>query len=433
MSSPSFAECWTQIRNTIALLEEARKFGHVNSSGSLSNWNSREDTLLQSLEGDSPEIAAAIDGVARLRGNLNGVIANGRIALDPLILQLGKTISAPERDIGSILDRVFLYMNTNNEKITSRSFTRGSVAASGSPVGTGSILRITTDGYGYANEASRPDVVTAECIADQGMGRDRGREIFEIRGRAFGPDQVTREVSGNGSGLAIQSAAKSADDSLVDNASFANIDTAGNTIDGWTSSVTINATNYAADTANYYRAAANEGTTPQALNVKATSILTQSLVTRRRFFDRTPRPWCLQAAWNSAIGTEVGTLALHLGSQSTTVAVGATSGWNILRLPLGTNSWYRNFKQDSMNVKLGLTHTSGTGLLVDDVCLVAFDPFDGSWVLPMGGATAFALEDTYTWTDTATEAILQRWFWRLYNRYLPHTTGSGVTIAEPSV
>ena len=63
-------------------------------------------------------------------------------------------------------------------------------------------------------------------------------------------------------------------------------------------------------------------------------------------------------------------------------------------------------------------------------------PFDGSWYVVRPGETPFlagnvnnSFGDTFTWTDTATESVIQRFFVRLFGRYLPH---SGTpTIPDP--
>jgi hypothetical protein len=141
----------------------------------------------------------------------------------------------------------------------------------------------------------------------------------------------------------------------------------------------------------------------------------------------------LIVAYNREVGTCDGTLTIEMGNKTNNVVLAAQAGWNLLSVPSspGQDCWYENFMENDADVKITLSgRTTGT-LLVDDVLLVPFTPFDGSWYMVVGGATKFLLDDEFTWTDTATESKIQKWLWRAYGRYLPHATGSAVTVPDP--
>ena len=75
---------------------------------------------------------------------------------------------------------------------------------------------------------------------------------------------------------------------------------------------------------------------------------------------------------------------------------------------------------------------SGEELLIDDVLFVPWTPFDGSWYVIVGNPTKFLLDDKFTWNDSATDSVIQRWLWRAYGVYLPHDVTSGITITDPT-
>ena len=103
-----------------------------------------------------------------------------------------------------------------------------------------------------------------------------------------------------------------------------------------------------------------------------------------------------------------------------------------MEIALDESSWFKAMNASSPVMKVELaSRTTGT-VLVDTFLCVPMQSFDGSWWLPLGNETPFLRDDDFTVTDSATEAIIQRWFWQSLGRYLPHATGGSVTWADPT-
>lgn len=429
MASPSKAELITRLQNAVDILEETRLFAETNTSPR-DNWVTMEDTLTQALEGDfAPEVLSAL---ATHRAALASIIspAGVRLLLDPVFRDWGKLILAPEQaSVDAILDRLYTYMIDNTDRVASRVFSFGSISAAGGNVGTGTIYRLTKDRRNFDIESGHTEARVALCVADQNTGTTRNREVFEFVGGRPSRDELDRA----GSGLIKLIPAKNArDDSLALNSgfdSFAGTAAAPTAMTSWTSSVTFDSTSYSFDSSNIYLPAPDGDTTVYALNIKATATLTQRLTVRGTALDRNV-PYFAQIAWNRSVGSGAGTLELHIGNQSATVVAAAQSGWQLLQITGLDDNWYRQQAEQAFDVKIVWTRTSGN-LLIDDLVFVPYEEFDGTWYHVAPAATSFLVDDKFTWSDTATEAKIQRWVARGYNKYLPHATGSSVTYADP--
>jgi hypothetical protein len=405
MASPSLAENQDQIRRGIKILNELRQYGDVNSD----NYIGMEDALVQVLETDYPESVGAALG--SIRSSLaTAMQSGGQALLAPLFRDLAKIMTVPETDIASIFRRARQYFYDNSLRVTTRGFLFPAVSA-GSNTGTGTIVRHCKDDHGFPIENAWPESYSARCIADASSGTAKHEERFEVRGT----DPARDAVQLRGSGTRDQLASISARSSLLANSTFTNGTLAATTtwLNDWTTSVTGTG-NFTLDTTNYYRGDPNDGDAPQALNIKATANVVQALTVNNVRLDAST-PYFLQVAWNRSVGGASGTLTVYMGSQSTTVAVAAQSGWQLLQVgPF----FPRQFAETAMDIRIEWTRTAGD-LLVDDVLFVPGQQYNGLWYWLIGGATAFLLDDTFTWTDLETGAILQYWFWRLFREYLP--------------
>lgn len=431
MSSPTAAEIVTQLKGVVDILEEWRKFGEVNAK----NFVSMEDTLVQSLEGDFSD--QVLDGIASIRSTLAAGIAPPAVqaAIAPLLRDWARHImSRPEiTDPFAILDYMYRYFADNSLTIQTRAISFGSFAPGGSNVGNGTVLRVTTDARNYPIENVNVEAKTLLCVADQNTGTQKEEENFAALGSPPGRDAL--QVSGSGSTSTVAMA--SSRNSLLLNSSFDSFSGTASSptdISSWTSSVTVNSTNYTFDSTNYYRTTPGV-TTNYALNLKVTANLTQKLSLRGTRLDPTV-PYMLQVAWNRQVGSASGTLLTRMGAQSNSVSVSAQTGWQILRTPttFGQNNWYRNFDEDALDIAIEWTRTGGE-LLIDDVLFIPGQQFNGSWVFAVPNATgatahvAFLRDDTFTVTDTATDSKIQKWLWRGFNAYLP-SSGSP-TYTDP--
>jgi hypothetical protein len=428
MAAPSLAEVQTQWSNAVELLEETRKWAQVNGE----NWVSKEDTFVQAVESDfASEI---LTGAARSRAFLAALLSNANVAqhLLPHLKSYCRHITNTPSlsDSQKMIDEIVNYMYDNSLTVNSRDFVFATPSMGGGNAGNGTILRLNTDDHNFSIENQHADAKRADCRFDRNTGTNQHEELFEFRGQAPGIDSL--QVSGSNKRRFI--ASLSARNSLLSNPSFSQLSgtaAAPTAITGWTSSVTVNSTNYNFDATNYYRDFRGD-TIPYALNIKAVSSnLTQKLSVLNTKL-KPNVPYMLQVAWNRQVGTGAGTLLIRMGALSNSVVVAAQTGWNLLRVPttFGQNNWYRQFDEQDMDITIEWTRTSGD-LLIDDVLLVPATDFDGSWYWMVGGSTPFLKDDSATWSDTETGAIHQRFVHRGFGRYLPSATAAAETWVDP--
>ena len=395
------------------------------------------DTLDQAVENDWPdEIAAAEQAIrAASAGIVSPIIAQA--VQRPFLKQYCKTLVGRgniSNDI-DMLNELYLYFQANALRVQSRAFTFGTALTVGTAIGNGQIIRLTKDRYNFDTENCFVETIRARCVSDQETGTNRGEEIFSLLGQSPSRDDLQR--SGSGSTGTLQGV--TTDQSFLFNASwsqFGGTAAAPTSITNWTSSATVNSTNYDFDATNYFRLAPSDGSTGYALNVKATTVLSQKLSVRGTRLSN-DLPYLMAVVWNRAVGSGSGTLVLRMGSANTSVAVSAQTGWNVTICPAATPSqscWYRQFALDDMQVAIDWTKTSGN-ILIDDVLFIEGTPFASNWwwALPGNAATytPWRVLDEYTFANNATDSKVQRWIWRAWNFYLPHSLGSGITFADP--
>jgi hypothetical protein len=335
-------------------------------------------------------------------------------------------MTVPETDADGILGRLYDYFVSGSKTVLSRGITFGAVAAGGSNVGTGTVNRLTKDESNFDIEATNVEVKTLKCVFDANSQSEEGEEVFEIRGIEASKDGLETL----GSGLVGQLPALSARSSeqMIDNASFETYDASATPrFASWT---LTSGTTPTQDTTNYYRIMPGR-TTGDAAVFSANALLTQELSVRGTKINPGV-PYYLQVAYNRAVGGFTGDLKIGLGNTTVTVSLAAQTGWNVLRLALGTGLWPKTFNKQDLAVTVQVLNFSAGTLLVDDVILAPMAQADGCYYAIVGGATPFLRDDSFTFTDTGgTTAILQYWFWRAFGRYLPHTAGAP-TWAEPT-
>jgi hypothetical protein len=432
MASPTEAEIKTQVQAVIRIWEQFRKFVATHTAaGSTTdvgaNYLAMEDTLFQSLE--SNYVPDIVNGIRGFRGTLNSAIQQAASATTPLWIEYAKQIStgAPETDIQSALTRIYDHYAANSKRVTSRQFTFGSVTAGGSNAGTGTINRLTKDERNFDIENTTADIKTLNCISDASSGADQHEEVFEILGAAPEPDLL--KITGSGKRGTVR--ALSARDSLLSNSSFSSrtgTDVAPTAITDWT--VTTDIANFQLDATNYYRGFPGDST-PRAVLFETNDKLTQAFTVRNIQLNPNT-PIYAQLAYNRQVFAGDGTLTFTVGNVSANVVLAAQTGWNILRIAIGQNNWHRQIDKQNPVVSIELSGNTTGDVLVDDVIVAPYTPFDGLWYAAVGGATPFLRNDTFSFTDTEVGAILQHWLWRSYGRYLPHSTGGSVTFSEPS-
>jgi hypothetical protein len=427
MASPSRAEVESQWKAAVNLLEYARRWGNVEAT----NWVGLEDTLTQAVESDFA--AAILSSAARSRSFLAQLLSNSNAAahLLPHLRSYNKhVVNGPDlSDPQLMFDRMVQYMWDNSYTVNSRDFSFGSPAAGGGNVGNGVILRLNTDDHNFTIENQHADAKTAKVVLDGNSGTAKHEELIEFYGQSPGIDGL--QVTGSGKSAKFNALSARASQMLNPSFSqFAGTTSAPTDITSWTSSVTVNSTNYSIDESNYYRDFQGDST-PRALNIKVTGNLTQR-ISVGNFKLRPDRPYMLRIAWNRQVGSASGTLVIRMGAVNNSVAVAAQTGWQLLYVVASPsqNNWLRQFNEQNLDVAIEWTRTGGE-LLLDDVMLVPAYNFDGSWYWPIGGSTPFLKDDVFTWTDTETGAVLQRWAHRAFGRSFPSATGGAETWTDP--
>lgn len=433
MATPTRAELETQLRNLIDLWDEAHRF--ASRAAAANRWVAIEDTAVQATESDYP--AEIYAGIAAMRGTLAAMLQAGDQALIAHLRDWMRLLDRPETDPQRMLDALSVDYLDNSIRVRSRSFTKGAPAAAAGNVGSGTIQRQNIDAAGIQMEWCTAEAKRADCVRDANSGTERGREIFRFRGA----DASRDGLEDLGSGIDVEIAASHSRDSLALNPSFdsfAGTAAVPTDITNWSSTVTVNSANYTFDSANVFLPAPDRNTTVYALQMRATATLRQRLDERRTALD--PKtPYYAQVAFNRAVGASTGTLRLQIGTFTASVSVVAQAGWNTLILGTAnsTGRWFERFNTDQLSARVIWTRASGN-LLIDDLTFVPFTFVDGTGIVVAPGATPFQGPnatrregDAFTWTDSevTTVGIVQRWMWKKFGRYLPHSASP--TIADP--
>lgn len=424
MADPTEAEIQDQLKRAIHWYESLREAGE--ESGAVTDTLlSIEDGLFQALEGDyNDQIVGAI---LTSRSRVDGALRDAANAVFPILLQYAKFLDVPERTAQGILGRIYDHFIKTGQTIKTRAFTYGTPVASGTNVGNGVIKRLTTDFQGFDIENVHQELKRAECFGDAATGSFRHEERFQFIGEEARRDSLELK----GSGRSVEIRALSARDSLLINPSFSSFGGSAinslTSIGGWTATTDITVHELIEGAGNFYRDFQGD-TNPRAFQFNANDKLSQALTVRNTVLNANT-PYYLQIAYNRELGAGDGTLTIRMGSTSKSVVLAAQTGWNILSLDIDQNLWTRNFNEADLDIEIELSGNTTGSVAVDDVLFVPWAFFDGSWWLVIGGDTKFALEDKFVMTDTATDAVIQRWLFRMFGRFLPHDAAP--SIADP--
>jgi hypothetical protein len=426
MASPTEAEIQDIGRRIILLYEQSRLFGNVTATN---NWVSMEDALIQAMESDFA--AEMLAGLATSRSRLHGILTDVPAAMYWWLRTYARQQNWPETDAPSMFRRLYQRFVDATLRVETRNFTHGSVTAGGGNVGNGTVNRLPVDENNFTIEATHGDVKTLKCVRDRSSGAERHEEVFEIRGESAGRDAL--QVSGSGGVGEVKCV--SARDSLLLNTSFSLFTGTIAVLTGltnWTINTGTIGTDFALDETNYYRDSISD-TTPRALILKTNTKISQALSVRGTQLNARV-PYYLQVAYNRQVYSGDGTLTIRLGASTKAVALAAQTGWNVLRIDLGTANWFKVFNEQSLNIEIELTSNTTGDVLVDDVLFVPFQGFDGLWYCPVGGSTNFLRDDSFTFTDAeglSTDGVIQRWMQRAFAGYLPSGTGGAITWSDP--
>lgn len=429
MANPTQTEIQTQIKNSVKPLDLVRKTAEVTAT----TLATAIDTAIQALEGDYS--VEALDALEQFRSRYASLMTSGAVVslLAPHLKNYAILNGWPETDPDSLMGRLYDYFIANSLTVKSRDITFGSISAGGSNVGTGTINRLTVDENALKIEATTVEVKTFECVLDANSRSSEGEEVFEVRGKAASKDGLETL----GSGLSAEMRAVSCRDSssFITNPSFETYTgTAAvpTDIQGWTvSDLTKCEIDTTGTTTTAYRQMPGS-TTMYSLKLDGVTTLTQELSVRDTKLSPGV-PYYLQIAYNREVGSGSMTIQIELGNTTKSVVLAAQTGWNILRLDIGSGSWFKNFNKQDLAVVVKCTAYTSGYVLLDDIVFVPMTQVDGCYYTIVGTQTPFLRRDIFTFTDTGgTSAILQYWFWRGTGHYLPHTTGGTETFADPT-
>ncbi len=388
---------------------------------------------------DGERFVSASTVIQTIRNGLNSVFEQGQFQslLRPALLEVGEAINAPSAITNDqLFDFIFDFMVTNAQSVEARDITFGSVAAGGGNVGDGTIHRLTVDKNNQNIEAMRGvELKQALIVEDQSSLGQSGRhkEVIRFTGVADTIDNFDR-ISGTVGGVfAIdQFPVQDEVSRVLRNSSFTTNNSSGTVttmFPGWTLS---SLTGVLPDTTTFFRN--NFGVTGASMKVSSTGA---GLTFSQKFRGlNLARPYLPILRFNPTVGSApAGTqITIKLGSQPVqTLTTVAETGWNTMVMDLDSDLWVPNFTEDEVELVIGVPTLASGDLYLDEILTEPMNKIDGTWWLPIGGATPFQLDDIFTMTDsfTSSDAILQRFLAYAFSRHLPH---SGTpTIADPTL
>jgi hypothetical protein len=337
-----------------------------------------------------------------------------------LLRDLQTVISTPYAPPGrEFLRALHDYMTTNTKYLKGRELTRGSVTGS---AGTGNAVleRLVVDWQGNPLEASQVGVITAQCVAGVPEGETIWRPRVSLSLGAAPLDLLEDGLSKTGEVKGI------AGNDWIADASFGQATISGTTtVGGWTSTTTVNSTNFAIETTDYYAASSDEGSAPKSLDVKTSCTLSTKLL-RKLTRDK---PVIVKVKYRCKASL-VGSLRINLGNGATktlTITGGEADEWKTFSLDLDKYLWPENFDEvagsagsQGVYLDLVIVVTSGGPLRLDHVECGEATWWNGvPWFLTSnatGGTTPVDLLKGWlrTFTDScAAEGENQGWLMRL--------------------
>ncbi len=425
----SDAVLYTRLADLSRLWNEDRKHAEETAVNRLNS----ENVITEGLSKDRSDVIQA--GVSASRAVMAQLRASNRPQVEGFFQQFVGFLNKEDRGPDDNFTEFVKYLIAQVDAVQSRVFTFGTPVAGGGNVGDGVILRLLKDRYGNDIENQTPILKTAEVLRDAQTGAERkGREVFRLDGGYASHDGIETL----GVGQSVEVAAFHSRNGLLQNASFDQVSgtpTAPKTLPSWTPLVAIpgDGTDFTLDAtaANVFLPPPNEDTVVYSLAQVTAQTYSQKFVRTRRQL-AAEGAYYASVYFNAEINTAVGTLTLGLGTQSIAVVVDGLTGWQRLQLPLDDKLWYPNFAENDADFTLQWAPSGvSPALLIDDATFHPWAGFDGGGYAILPGRTPFLFEDVFTWTDSAVESIIQRMLFEVLGRYAPHSTGGGVTIAEP--
>jgi len=443
---PTAAALATSLRNVSDLWKEALLYGGSNAENLAAHADTIESTA--NWPGGSPLGQNAMG----FRFGLSRAIQGGMAADYDVIFEGYRKLLVPEiASIDLAWEKIFERFATIPAKVKSRGVTFDtSVATTGT--GNPTWRRLTTDKDGYSIETVNADDIIIECTADQLTGTEPGQEQFVLR-QPQALDLFSLTVSGEEDG-----GAEPVTYTLVnqDNFGLSDLSMEGNgaadasptTLYAWTSSVTVNSTNYAF-IADGVRQSVREraGGSLVCLEFKTSSSIYQA-ISSVPIGD--PCDW---GFWIKRKSSATGDVTMTVGSNATaTVSIASLTNdvWTFVGATLNENLWPENFTAATPRLTIAVATLATGTVYIDAVKIQQMTYFNGAFVSGLPNTTDALVGYTGTLNDTvSSDSVINRQLSLSYGtrrrtnrgvgRYLPHTpnateiTASGgrtLTFAE---
>jgi hypothetical protein len=448
MATMTEAQIQTAWANAVKILDEDRKFGAVNAT----NLINLIATYEASYGGDF--IQPAETAIQACRQAIAGVLAPGYIqaVLRPWLQQYMLSVVGLTNlsNDAQMLQQLYVSLAQRNLSVQSRNITYGTPTAitnvtGGANAGNGQIVRLTTDQWNYPIENIWCDQKIAQCVQDAQMGSKEGQELFSVQANVPYIDQIKR----SGSGINTNFNSRTADDNNpgLFNASFdqfsspTGLPSNPDGLTNWTSAAGDTSTQYTLDATNFYRVSPS---TTEANSYSLTALVTNTfsqLISAKGTRLNQGTPYLTAIIYNSQINGATGTLTGFMGQANTSVVVDGLTGWRVLLVPgpVGQSCWPLRFGvSDPPTASVGFTYTKtgGSGLVVAEVLFLQAQPHDNTWYWSIPGSgvatpNPWKFGDQLRWADVdGGTGILQNFFWRAWNVYMPNRFGSSITWAS---
>ena len=444
MATPTAGEINGTLTNCVKLTSDA--------IADAPTWVTTIDSAEQAAEGDF-QAGSTVGGLASQRAALSGAINPGFLrahwrawALERFRLA-GFPLLSPDNAEGWYRLHRILHESTP-ETFNDRDLTVPAAgSAGGSNVGDGTLACLAVDWEGYNLQLATTETKTWECVSDQGLGRDKYAPLFQVRGGDASKDLLDETGSGGiWSDVPAMYSGFVGRGGGLQNPSF-DVEHNGSTstkIAGWT--ILSTPGNLTEETTNVWRTEPGVATSRSIEIAAGSDTISQALSVQKVRAISEWTPWMLQLAFKKTGSADTGTLTLHCGSKSQAFDLSTYNNttWNVIRLSLDKDLYYRNWNEDAPDVKVQWASTSDV-VWIDGLMFGPMTFIDGLWYWLTGGATDFLRRDVFThavtggtWANSVMMNSL-RWAVRDGGAFgsglpivnMPNATSAAETIADP--
>lgn len=418
--------------------KEALRYGAVNSEKLVSHV----DTIVASSVW--PGAGALADNALGFRFNFSRTIQQGMGSDYEVIWDGYRKLQAPEfRTVQDAWEKIFETNAAGPYRVQSRGVSFDtSVSTSGT--GNPTWRRLTVDKDAYAIESVHADDCVIKCVQDQLTGTEPGQEVFQMtQPQALDLFSLAFAGEEDGGAEAVTYTLINDDNFGLSDLSFESESAANaspTSLGAWTSSVTVNSTNYAF-IADGVRQSVRERAQAQAicLEFKTSSSIYQAISSIPVL---EPCDW---GFWAKRKASATGTATMTVGSNATaTVDISTLTNdvWTFVGATLNTNLWPENFTAATPRLTIAVTSLATGTIYIDAVKIQQMTYFNGSYWSGLPNTTDALVGYTGTFNDTvASDSVINRQIFlasgttrtnRGVGRYFPHTaSGTPPEIVDP--